>query len=58
MWLGNALAASMNGTDLRTTMGSTFSVPRTPGQYPLVVCARDASGGIGWTTIVRLVTVN
>lgn len=46
------------GDDLRGILGLVFSVPRTPGPYPLFIWAKDENNCETVTTSSRIVTVN
>jgi hypothetical protein len=51
--LGTQVIAQIDGTDLRDSAGTYFSVPRTPGTYSFTVFAKDATGCTTETTTVR-----
>lgn len=55
--LGAQVVSQMTGTDLRASAGIKFSVPRTPGAYPMAVQAMDSANCQGGTSALRTVTV-
>jgi hypothetical protein len=55
--IGPQVVGQFNGTDLRDVAGAKFSVPRTPGPYPLGVQAIDSANCQGATSALRTVTV-
>lgn len=55
--LGTQVVGEVPSSDLRDVGALTFSVPRTPGTYNLVVAARDALGCRTVTTAARPLVV-
>ncbi len=51
------VASEQTGTDLRSTLGQSFSVPRTAGTYNMTVWAQDVNGCTTTTTAARPVRV-
>jgi len=55
---GTQLLGQFDGSDLRDVGGAKFSVPRTPGTYPISVLIKDNAGCSAETTLARSFTVS